>query len=137
MKDDIDFLDVDDVLVLHERQLARYGGGGGVRDPGALQAAVAVARATFDGELLHADLYAMAAACGFHICQDHPFLDGNKRTALLAAVVFLDLNGVGIADPEGKLYHAMLGIAEGRLDKAGLAVLLRSLQADDGRPPAE
>lgn len=136
MKGEIDFLDADDVLVLHERQLARYGGGGGVRDAGALQAAVAVARGTFDGELLHADLYGMAAAYGFHLCQDHPFLDGNKRTALLAALVFLDLNGVGIADPEGKLYDAMLAIAEGRMDKAGLEALLRALKADDGRSSA-
>jgi death-on-curing protein len=68
VKGEIDFLDVDDVLVLHERQLARYGGAAGVRDAKALDAAVAVARATFDGELLHADLHAMAAAYAFHSC---------------------------------------------------------------------
>jgi death on curing protein len=127
VKREIDFLGVDDVLVIHERQASRYGGAAGVRDASALDAAVAMARATFDGELLHADLHAMAAAYAFHLCQDHPFVDGNKRTALLAALVFLDLNGVVIADPDGKLYEGMLGVAEGRLDKQGLAALLREL----------
>jgi death-on-curing protein len=127
VKPELDFLDVDDVLVLHERQLPRYGGASGVRDAAALDAAVAMARATFDGELLHADLYAMAAAYAFHLCRGHPFLDGNKRTALLAALVFLDLNGVIVADPEGRLSDAMRGVAEGRMDKRGLAALLRDL----------
>ncbi len=56
-----------------------------------------------------------------------PILDGNKRTGLLAAIVFLDLNGVAIADPQGRLYDAMLGIAEHRLEKNDLAALLQSL----------
>ena len=127
MKTDVDFLEVDDVLVLHERQLARYGGAAGVRDAKALDAAAAMPRATFDGDLLHRDLHEMAAAYAFHLCQDHPFLDGNKRTALLAALVFLDINEVAVADPGGRLYDAMLGVAERRLDKKGLAALLREL----------
>lgn len=69
----------------------------------------------------------MAAAYAFHIAQNQPFVDGNKRTRLLAAVVFLDLNGVAIRDPEGRLYDAMIAIAERRMDKLGLAVLLREL----------
>jgi len=133
VKKDVDFLSVDDVLVLHERQLERYGGAAEVRDAKALDAAVATPRATFDGDLLHADLHEMAAAYAFHLCQDHPFLDGNKRTALLAALVFLDLNGVAVADREGRLYDAMIGVAEGRLDKGGLTALLRELSV----PPDE
>lgn len=84
-------------------------------------------RATFDGQFVHEDLFAMAAAYAFHIAQNQPFVDGNKRTGLAAALVFLDLNGVTIADPEGKLYTAMIEIAEKRLDKDGLAALLREL----------
>ena len=134
MKEDIDFLRVDDVLVLHERQLARYGGAAGVRDAAAIDAAVAMPRATFDGDLLHADLHEMAAAYAFHICQDHPFLDGNKRTALLAALVFLDLNGVAVADPDGRLYAAMIGVAEGKVDKKGLTARLRELTVQPRSP---
>lgn len=63
----------------------------------------------------------------FHIAQNQPFVDGNKRTGLLAAIVFLDLNGIAIVDPEGRLYEAMIAIAERRLDKPGLAALLRDL----------
>ena len=122
-----DFLSVDDVLLLHEGQLARYGGGTGLRDPGLLDSAVAVPRATFGGRHLHADLFAMAAAYAFHIAQNQPFVDGNKRTGLAAALVFLDINGIAVADPDGRLYDAMIALAERRLDKEGLAALLREL----------
>jgi death-on-curing protein len=127
VKGDPDFLTVEDVLLLHEEQLARYGGGAGVRDPGALDSAVAMPRATFDEQFVHEDLFAMAAAYAFHIAQNQPFVDGNKRTGLAAALVFLDLNGVAMADPEGRLYHAMIDLAEKRLEKTGLADLLRAL----------
>lgn len=67
----------------------------------------------------------------FHIAQNQPFVDGNKRTGLLAALVFLDLNGVVIADPEGRLYDAMIAVADRRLDKAGLAALLSDLASSN------
>jgi len=123
---DPEFLLVEDVL-LHEEQLARYGGGAGLRDVGALESAVAMPRATFGGDFVHEDLHAMAAAYAFHIAQNQPFIDGNKRTGLAAALVFLDLNGIEVRDPQGRLYQAMLDIAERKLDKSGLAVLLRQL----------
>jgi death-on-curing protein len=69
----------------------------------------------------------MAAAYAFHIAQNQPFVDGNKRTGLLAAIVFLDLNGIELADPEGRLYDAMVGIAERRIDNGGLAALFATL----------
>jgi death-on-curing protein len=124
---DPDFLLVEDVILLHEEQLARYGGGAGLRDVGILESAVAMPRATFGGEFMHEDLHAMAAAYAFHIAQNQPFVDGNKRTGLAAALVFLDLNGTQVQDPQGRLYQAMLDIAERKLDKAGLAGLLREL----------
>jgi death-on-curing protein len=122
-----DFLTIEDVLLLHEQQLARFGGGTGLRDPALLDSAVAMPRATFDGKFVHSDLFAMAAAYAFHIAQNQPFLDGNKRTGLLAALVFLDLNGIEIEDPDERLYQGMLDIADRRLDKEGLASLLRAL----------
>jgi death-on-curing protein len=121
------FLDVEDVLLIHEEQLARYGGAAGLRDTGLLESAVAMPRASAGGEFAHEDLFAMAAAYAFHIAQNQPFVDGNKRTGLLAAIVFLDLNDLAIVDPEGRLYDAMIALAERRLDKDGLAQLLREL----------
>jgi death-on-curing protein len=121
------FLTLEDATLLHQEQLARYGGGDGMRDAGALEAALAMPQQTFDGSFVHEDLFAMAAAYAFHIAQNQPFVDGNKRTGLLAALVFLDLNDVAISDPDGSLYEAMIAIAEKRTNKAGLAELLRSL----------
>jgi death-on-curing protein len=125
--EDPEFLSVDEVLLLHEEQISRYGGGQGIRDAGALDSAVAMPMSTFDGRFIHADVFLMAAAYAFHIAQNQPFLDGNKRTGLAAALVFLDLNGVEVLDPSGRLYDAMIGLAERRLDKPGLASLLREL----------
>lgn len=69
----------------------------------------------------------MAAAYAYHICQDHPFLDGNKRTALAAALVFLELNEISLLDPNEELLPAMLGIAQGKMKKDDLAELFRKL----------
>ena len=69
----------------------------------------------------------MAAADAFHICQNHPFFDGNKRTALASALVFLELNSVSLDDPEGKLLEAMLNMAKGALNKQQFAKILKEL----------
>jgi death-on-curing protein len=126
---DPDFPSLDEVVSLHDQQLARYGGAAGLRDAGSLASAVATPQASFGGEFLHVDLFHMAAAYAFHIAENQPFVDGNKRTGLLAALVFLDMNGIHVADPATRLYDAMLDIAAHRLDKVGLAGLLRELAA--------
>ncbi|MFL5293347.1 MAG: type II toxin-antitoxin system death-on-curing family toxin [Myxococcales bacterium] len=91
---DPEFLDVDDVLALHERQIAEFGGSPGIRDLGLLESAVAMPQATFGGGFVHDSPFAQAAAYAFHIAQNEPFIDGNKRTGLGAALVFLRLNWV-------------------------------------------
>lgn len=112
-----EFLTMEDVLVIHELQLDRYGGGDGLRDRGLLESALAQARATFGGEFVHDGLFAMAAAYLFHIVSNHPFVDGNKRTGLLAALVFLDLNGI-VIERESKMLHDLtMDVAKGRADK--------------------
>jgi death on curing protein len=121
------FLGLEVILVLHDEQLRAYGGGQGLRDQGLLESAVAMPRASFGGVFVHEDVYAMAAAYAFHIAQNHPFVDGNKRTGLHAALHFLDVNGSPISRPDDRLYDAMIAVAEGRLDKAGLAALFREL----------
>ena len=122
-----DFLSVDDVLAMHAQQLDLFGGAEGVRDPAALESAVAMPAATFDGQFLHADLFLMAAAYAFHIAENQPFLDGNKRTALNAALVFLDINGWIVLDPDDTLADAIISLARRSLDKSGLAQRLREL----------
>ncbi len=122
---DPEFLDLADVLLIHEEQLARYGGSAGLRDQGLLESAIAMPQATFGGAFVHEDLFAMAAAYAFHIAENQPFVDGNKRTGVLSAVVFLELNGIIVEEPRSAFYDAMIAISERRLTKDGLADLLR------------
>lgn len=129
------FLSVAEVCALHRDQLRLYGGSEGLRDERMLESAVATPAATFDGEFLHEDLFHMAAAYAFHIAENQPFVDGNKRTALNAALVFLDINSWVVSDPDMKLYDAMIALSSRALDKAGLALLLRKLAQPS--PPEE
>jgi death on curing protein len=122
------FLTLAEVIEIHTDQIERYGGSSGVRDINLLSSAVAMPYASFQSQFLHADIFEMAAAYAFHISQNHPFVDGNKRTALATALVFLELNGISLADPEEKLYDAMISLASGNIDKAGLAAILRELR---------
>jgi len=121
------FLTVEDVLVLHADQLRLFGGADGIRDRHALESAIGQPQATFDGAFLHSDLFLMAAAYAFHIAENQPFVDGNKRTALNATLVFLDINGWIVSDPDMRLYDAMIGLSSRSVDKTGLAELLREL----------
>ena len=120
-----EFLRVDEVLRIHEDQIERYGGDGAIRDPGLLLSAVAMPRASFGGEALHRDLFEIAAAYLFHLAQNHPFVDGNKRTATAAALVFLDMNGVEIEADEDALVELVLAVARGEADKARIAEFFR------------
>lgn len=124
----IQFLTLAEVIEIHSDQIERYGGHGGIRDINLLSSAVAMPYASFSGNFLHNDIYEMAAAYAFHISRNHPFIDGNKRTALAAALVFLELNGISISDPEERLYEAMLGVVSDRMNKAEFAEVLRSLK---------
>lgn len=122
-----EFLSVEDVLEIHADQLAEFGGGSGVRDRGLLESAVAQPQATFGGQLVHADEFEIAAAYLFHIVSNHPFIDGNKRTGLLAALVFLDLNGCTMWNRSEELYELTMAIAAGGVSKAAVTSRLREL----------
>lgn len=121
------FLTLAEVIEVHADQIKRYGGQAGLRDLGLLQSALAQPEASFAGEWLHHDVYEMAVAYAYHICQNHPFIDGNKRTALACALVFLELNGVDVIDPRGRLKDAMIRIASGVMGKAELSTFLKRL----------
>jgi death-on-curing protein len=86
------FLSLDEVLEIHEQQVERYGGSGGLRDRAGLESAIATPQATFGGKFLHTSIPAMAAAYLFHLCQNHAFIDGNKRVGANAAITFLLMN---------------------------------------------
>lgn len=120
-----EFLELDDVLALHSHQIGRFGGLSGVRDLGLLQSAVATPAATFAGAYLHSTLFEMAAAYLFHLARNHPFVDGNKRVALAAALVFLRLNGFRVEAEEDDVHELVMSVAEGRSGKADVAVALQ------------
>ncbi len=125
-----EFLTVADVLEIHESQLERFGGGAGIRDLGILESAVAQPKASLGGEYVHGDIFEMAAAYLFHIVNNHAFIDGNKRTGLLAALVFLDTNGVSLTEDSDLLYDLTVGVAEGRVPKSDVVDRLRKLAGD-------
>jgi len=120
-----DFLTLPDILVLHENQISLYGGEHGVRDQGLLESALAQPQAAFGGQFLHEDIYAMAAAYLFHIVQNHPFVDGNKRTGAVAALAFLDLNNIEIDAPPGSLYDITVAVASGQAGKKEIAAFFK------------
>jgi death-on-curing protein len=120
-----EFLTLDEVLGIHADQIRVYEGASGLRDLALLRSAIAMPETTFDGEYLHPSVFEMAAAYLFHLARNHPFVDGNKRTALMCALVFLGLNGERLrADPDD-LYSLVVGVAAGEVDKAEVSVFLR------------
>ena len=119
------FLSLAEVVEIHRDQIERYGGRPGIRDSGLLQSAVAVPQATMSGKYLHGDLFEMAAAHLFHIVKNHPFVDGNKRTGAVAALVFLELNGAEVTPDEDKLADIVLSVVQGKMQKGDVAVFLR------------
>lgn len=123
------FLTLAEILEIQLDQITRYGGSPWVRDMGLLESAISMPYQSFGGQFLHRDLFEMAGGYAFYICGNHPFLDGNKRTALAAALVFLKMNGISVSDPKQKLYEAMLDLAQGKVRKEELSTLLRALQS--------
>jgi death-on-curing protein len=126
---DPEFLTLDEVLALHADQIRRYGGATGLRDLALLQSAIAMPETSYGGEYLHGSVFEMAAAYLFHLARNHPFVDGNKRTALICALVFLGLNGQRLDANPNSLYALVDGVASGRVDKADVAVFLREHSA--------
>lgn len=120
------FLDIDRVLRTHRSLIERYGGLEGVRDVGLLHSAIAMPQASFGGEFLHNDRFEMAAAYLYHIVQNHPFLDGNKRTGTATAIIFLAINQVELDADEDGLVALTLAVAEGKAGKQQIADFFRS-----------
>ena len=118
------FVDRETVDALHRLSLEQHGGQDGLRNEHGLESALA------QPQNIHAygqgDLADMPAAYAYHIAENQPFIDGNKRTAILTALYFLEMNGVNTSAPtNAELHDAMIGIAEKRLNKASLAAIFR------------
>jgi len=126
------FLSVDAVMAIHAEVLAAHGGRRGLRDRALLESAVAAPQASFDGKPLLANPIEIAAAYLFYLCRNHPFADGNKRTALASCLVFLDVNGLlPEACPSARetaAWEAFVGdVAASRIDRDQTTRRLRSL----------
>ena len=126
MASDLRFLSVDDVLAIHEDTIRNDGGLSGIRDLGLLTSAVMMPQQQFGGSYLHDGVAAMAAAYLFHIAMNHAFNDGNKRAAVLSALVFLDVNGVTqLPDPDA-LERVTLSVAASEMTKDQLTTWMES-----------
>jgi death-on-curing protein len=124
------YLTVEEVQKLHQQVLNETGGGSGVRDQGALEAAVAQPQMTFGGQELYSTLADKAGALGFSLAMNHAFVDGNKRTAHAAMEVFLVLNGAELDASVDEQEKVMLELAAGNLDREAFVEWIRQhLQA--------
>jgi death-on-curing protein len=116
----IKFLTLSELLLILDDQIQNYGGLYGIRDINLLSSAIYMPESSFQGAYLHETVPAMAGAYAFHICQNHPFIDGNKRVALASSLVFLDINGYELNCKDETLYNIIVDVAKGETKKEEL-----------------
>ncbi len=121
MTQEIFFLDIEKVIRLHKELILHYGGAYGIRDAGLLKSAVSMPQASFDGQYLHTDIFEMAAAYLYHLTQNHPFVDGNKRVGAASAIIFLEINDIQIHNDEDGLVELTLKVASGKAGRQTIA----------------
>jgi death-on-curing protein len=119
------FLTVDDIIESHQNQIDTYGGSYGIRDIGLLESAIGQPEASFGGEYLHADIFEMAAAYIYHLVMNHPFVDGNKRVGLEAALIFLEINNENLNASDEELVDLVLKTTAGQVGKREIAEFFR------------
>jgi death-on-curing protein len=119
------YVSLEQVRELHALQVRRFGGPAGLRDRGALEAAVARPQMTFGGEDLYPDVEAKAAAVMHSLVMNHPFADGNKRTGAVAAELLMNLNDVELTAGDDELVEVALAVARGEVAAEALAIWLR------------
>ncbi len=125
--DDCVHLTVETVREIHAEALKNFGGASGLRDDGLLNSAVFAPQSTFGGHSPYSDLVDVAAAYLFYLCRNHPFLDGNKRTAMAAAIVFLRLNKIEPRPDSDQWEALVLDVAAGRIGRLQTTARLRRL----------
>ncbi len=126
------FLSLNEVFEIHQDQIVRTGGDSGIRDIDLFKSAMGMPAVTFSDQFLHTDIYEMAAAYLFHLVQNHPFVDGNKRVGAVSAIVFLLLNGYDFDAPEEEFAELVMSVARGELDKADVAVFIHRWATQTG-----
>lgn len=119
------FLTEEQVVSLNLRAITKDGGTHGILNRGLLSSAVAMPQASFEGRYLHDSMAAMAGAYLYHICQAHAFHDGNKRTAVLAAVVFLDLNGYDLEVDDDAFEELVVSVATHKAGKDRVTAFIK------------
>ena len=122
---EIQFLTFSDIMEIHEYQIENFGGASGLRDIELLKSAIGMPESTFGGTFLHPTIYEMAAAYLYHLVENHPFADGNKRVGAMAALVFLDINNIDFDAPEELFTEMVLKVASGKMLKAEITLFLR------------
>ena len=125
--DDCVHLTIDVVREIHAEAIKQFGGLNGVRDENLLASAVLTPQSSFGGKSPYADMVEIAAAYLFYICKNHPFLDGNKRTAMMSAIVFLRLNGMEPLPDSTEWEKLMLDVAASKIDRDETTRGLRKL----------
>ncbi len=129
------YLGAEAILFIHERILESFGGGAGVRDLGALKAAIDRPKSTFSGQELYPTLFEKAAVLLESLCQNHPFLDGNKRTSYTATGLFLQQNGWMLEADTDDAVSFMLEVAKGKLQKEEIRIWIEKHASAYGRSP--
>lgn len=124
------FITVEQALSFHAHVINQTGGSHGIRDLGLLISALETPKATMFGEFLHPSIYDMASAYLFHIIGNHPFIDGNKRTACAVMWTFLDVNNLDLEFDEFEFENYVVDIAQGKHDKTAIAEYLFNLSVD-------
>jgi death on curing protein len=119
------YLSLEQVQELHRLQVRSFGGSGGLRDRGGLEAALGRPQATFGGEDLYPDAEAKAAALLHSLVMNHPFVDGNKRIGASAAELLLNVNGALLQSEDEELVETTLAVARGEIGAEALAIWLR------------
>ncbi|AFY44398.1 type II toxin-antitoxin system death-on-curing family toxin [Nostoc sp. PCC 7107] len=120
------FIEKQDVLSIHSKQIRIYGGSLGIRDEGLLDSAIYQPQATFGGKLLHSTIIEQAAAYLFHITNNHAFVDGNKRTAFDVIVTFLNMNDYELNMSPEQAYELTMQVADNKVSKEELIELLKN-----------
>ena len=126
MKSEPSFLTFAEVIEIHDYQIEHFGGASGLRDIEILKSAIGMPSATYGGNFLHSSIYEMASAYLFHLVENHPFVDGNKRVGAMAALIFLDLNGIDFNASDEEFTAMILRVASGKMLKAEITLFFKA-----------
>ena len=130
MKKEPLFLTFAEIIEIHDYQIEHFGGSDGLRSVELLKSAIGMPSSTFSGEYLHSSIPEMAAAYLFHLVENHPFLDGNKRVGAMASLVFLDLNGYEFDATYEEFTDLVMRVASGKMLKSEVVLFFQQHSHD-------